>query len=179
MHAARTGRRNHSIALRYRVAVGLGFLLLAMLMAGFARADGIINTAPPPLSTLVKFHDRQYEIAYDANVSLEPITSSVVRKVGYGRVREVNIAQTSSGTYSSDGLVSPHVQYPGIQVSRVYDEERYSYPGYRRERPGPGFSIFSIGRDPASGNVVLHNVNERGVRSCSVSGSFASCYRTY
>lgn len=177
MRFDRQPQPSRSIALRYRVGVAAVLLLAAILGAGTVRADGLINTDPPPLSMLVKFHDRQYEVAYSADVSLEPISSSVVRKVGYGRVTEVNIATTATGTYSSDGLASPHVRYPGIEVNRVHEDEGRYWPFYRP--PGPGFSILSIGRDPAGGGMVLNAITERGVRSCTVSGSFASCYRTY
>lgn len=180
MYAYRTGRRQRTIALRYRLAVACACLLATILAAGIAYADGIITTSPPPLSTLVKFGDRQYAIAYDQGVSLEPISSSVVRKVGYGRVSEVNVARTATGTYSSDGLVSPHVLYPGIDVRRVHEDRDRSYHhAYYHPHPGPGFSILTIGRDPASGAMMLNAINERGVRSCAMSGSFATCYRTY
>ena len=178
MRFDRQPRSSRTIALHYRVGAVALLMLAAILGAGTVRADGLINTDPPPLSMLVKFNDRQYEVAYSPDVSLEPISSSVVRKVGYGHVTEVNIATTATGTYSSDGLVSPHVLYPGIEVARVHeDEAHYHWPFYRPA--GPGFSIFSLGRDPAGGGLVLSAVNERGVRSCTVSGSFASCYRTY
>lgn len=176
-------RPRRSIALRYRAGVAAALFLAGIFGAGLAtvspaRADGLVSHEPPPLTTLVKFYDRQYEIAYADQVSLEPISSSIVRKVGYGHVREVNIATTSSGTYSSDGLVSPHVLYPGIEVNRVYDEPRH-YHGYSLWPQGSSFMILSVGRNPVSGNVVVNNVSDRGVRSCSASGSFVSCYRTY
>ena len=113
----RFDRQHHhskSIALRYRIgAAALLMLIAGLASAGTVRADGILSTAPPPLTTLVKFNDQDYQIAYSSSVSLEPISATSVRKVGYGQVSEVNIATTSSGTYSSDGLVSPHVRYPG------------------------------------------------------------------
>ena len=158
-------RPRRSIALRYRAGVTAALFLAGIFGAGLAsvtaaRADGLISHAAPPLTTLVKFYDRQYEIAYADSVSLEPVSS------------------TSSGTYSSDGLVSPHVLYPGIEVDRVYDEPRH-YHGYSLWPQGSSFMILSVGRNPVSGNVVVNNVSDRGVRSCSASGSFVSCYRTY
>ncbi|WMT87893.1 hypothetical protein NO932_04615 [Pelagibacterium sp. 26DY04] len=178
MRFDRQPRPSRTIALHYRVGAVALLMLAAILGAGTVRADGLINTDPPPLSMLVKFDDRQYQIAYSDQVSLEPISTAVVRKVGYGHVTEVNIATTSTGTYSSDGLASPHVLYPGIEVARVYEDEGHYHWPYHQP-PGPGFSIFSLGRDPVGGGLVVNAVNERGVRSCSVSGSFASCYRTY
>lgn len=177
----RFDRQHHpskTIAMRYRIGVAALLLLIAGLAATTTvRADGIVSTAPPPLTTLVKFNDRDYQIAYSPSVSLEPISATSVRKVGYGRVSEVNIAITSSGTYSSDGLVSPHVLYPGIEVSRATPEDRPRH--HSRFADGPGFSIFSLGRDPASGSTVFNSVSDHGVRSCMTRGSFVSCFRTY
>ena len=39
-----------------------------------------------------------------------------IRKIGYGNVTTVSIVTTPSGVYSSDGLASPHVLYPGIEA---------------------------------------------------------------
>lgn len=174
MNADHIGRNSHSIALRFRLGVAVAFLLVAALGAGIARADGIFDNSPPPLSTLVKFNDRSYDVSYDDTVSLEPVSTSVVRKIGYGSVTSVNIATTATGTYSSDGLVSNNVRYPGITV----EERPRPYPSWRSGRSGPGFSIFSMGRSP-NGNWVFNRVTELGVRSCVASGSIASCYRTY
>ena len=172
MRFDRHDHQNRSIALRYRVGLAAAMLLVGLAGAGTARADGWIGTDAPPLSMLVKFDDRQYEIAYSRNISLEPTSSAIVRKIGYGRAVDVNIATTSTGTYSSDGLTSPHVLYPGIAVSRVYEDTHHHEPA------GPGFSIFSLGSSPLGG-VTLNAVSDRGVRSCLARGSFVSCFRTY
>lgn len=161
-----------SIALRYRVGAAAALMLAALMGAGVARADGFINTDPPPLSMLVKFDDKQYQVAYSADVALEPTASTMVRKVGYGRVTDINIATTDTGTYSSDGLASPYVRYPGIKVSRVYEDN------YQHMPSGPGFSILSLGRNPVGG-LVLNAVSDRGIRSCLARGSFLTCLRTY
>lgn len=174
MSAYRTERNSHSIALRVRVGLAAVLLLLAALGAGMARADAIFDTSPPPLSTLVKFHDREYEVSYADTVSLEPVSTSVVRKIGYGVVSSVNIATTSTGTYSSDGLVSNNVHYPGITV----EEQPRRHPARRFGHTGPGFSIFSMGSSP-DGGMVFNRVTDHGVRSCMTSGSIVSCYRTY
>lgn len=172
MRFDRQHRRSRTIALRHRVGVVVALMLVALIGAGTARADGWIDTDAPPLTMLVKFDERQYEVAYSADVSLEPLSSSSVRKVGYGHVRDVNIATTSTGTYSSDALVSPHVLYPGIKVSRVHEDAH-------RHGPGPGFSILSLGRDPVSNGLVFNAIDPRGVRSCMARGSIVSCFRTY
>lgn len=180
----RTLHRHHdrrSIALRYRIGLALAFLLAAVLAAGTAQADGIsdvFDNAPPPLTTLVKFDDREFEVRYSDAVSLEPLSTASVRKIGYGYERVINIANTSTGTYSTDGMVSPHVQYPGVNVEEIF-KPRYRpilYPWHASS--GPGFSIFSIGRSPL-GKTVINHINQLGVRSCMGSGSIISCYRTY
>jgi hypothetical protein len=68
---------------------------------------------------LVRFEDRDYEIRAENWVSQDPISSDVVKKVEGGRVSYVTIATTSTGTYSTDGLFSNKVQYPGITVEDV------------------------------------------------------------
>lgn len=163
-----------------RLGIALALLGFAVLAADDARADGIVRYAsPPPLSTLVKFNDRDYEISHADWVSLTPISSAVVRKVGYGVVTIVNVATTSTGVYSSDSMISPHVRYPGITVRPVPQEEAES--GYSPAMPwGPsssGTSIYMLARDLGGSNhfVMIH---DNGVRSCMQSGSFTACYRT-
>ncbi len=50
------------------------------------------------------------------NVSQVPLSTVNVRKIGYGHVETVEIVTTATGTYSSDGLASPHVLYPGVEA---------------------------------------------------------------
>ncbi|RDE10580.1 hypothetical protein [Pelagibacterium lacus] len=168
----RPARQERSIALRYRAGLAVALMLAAIMAASMAHADAILTTSPPPLSTLVKFDDRQYEISYSQDVSLEPTQSAAVRKIGFGAVSMVNIATTATGTYSSDGLTSPHIRYPGISVSAVLPE------GHGKWRPGPGVSIFSLEQD-YTGGLSFTAIGDRGVRSCMTRGSFTSCYRTY
>lgn len=176
-----TRRQKHthrySIAPHVRVAVAAGLLCLAALAgAANARADSIVTTGNPPLSMLVKFDDRDYEIAYQDWVSLDPISTSSVRKIGFGQISEVSIATTDTGTYSSDGMISPHVLYPGIEVSRVRGESElgWHHP-YSPFHIGPaGTSIYSISRSPA-GNHVFSAITPVGSKVCSSSGSFTAC----
>lgn len=58
---------------------------------------------------------RKYDITFDDSVSMDVKRTQVVKKIGYGRRSEITIVTTPSGTYSTDGLLSPHVQYPGIE----------------------------------------------------------------
>lgn len=71
------------------------------------------------LSKLVFYKGDAYSVSYGPGVSTQAIETSVVRKIGYGKTTVVNVTTTSSGTYSSDGMLSPHILYPGIQVERL------------------------------------------------------------
>jgi len=55
-----------------------------------------------------------WDFAVEPGTSVEPIRESTVRKIAYGRTTFVQVMETESGVYSSDGLDSPNVQYPGI-----------------------------------------------------------------
>ena len=105
------------------VAVG-GFLVPAVssLASEPATTDVLHAIALPPapgatLSTdLAKFDGRYFAIGTEPDVSLEPESSTTIRKIGYGQTTFVNIVTTSSGTYSTDAMLSPNVRYPGIFV---------------------------------------------------------------
>jgi len=56
----------------------------------------------------------RYDFTVEPSVSDVVIETRTVRKIGYGRTEFVEIITTPSGVYSSDGLASPHVRYPGI-----------------------------------------------------------------
>jgi hypothetical protein len=58
---------------------------------------------------------RKYNITFDDSISTDVKRTQVVKKIGYGRTSTVTIVTTPSGTYSTDGLLSPHVLYPGIE----------------------------------------------------------------
>ena len=58
------------------------------------------------------------EMSVAPTVSQDVLTSGTIRKIGYGRIEEVNIVVTSTGTYSSDALGTTHVLYPGIETKR-------------------------------------------------------------
>lgn len=69
-------------------------------------------------SQLLKLDDTEYLVTAEPGYSLTASATSTVRKIGYGESRMVTISTTTSGVYSSDGLVSPHFRYPGIEVER-------------------------------------------------------------
>lgn len=68
---------------------------------------------------LVKFGEREYEVSYADWVSTDPLSSATVKKIEAGKVTYVSITTTVTGTYSTDGLTSRHVLYPGIDVTEV------------------------------------------------------------
>ena len=63
----------------------------------------------------------------DKQVSTEVTHRDVVTKIGFGQRTVVSIITTPSGTYSSDGLVSPYVRYPGIDVTPKADCTCWDY----------------------------------------------------
>jgi hypothetical protein len=75
-------------------------------------------------SRLVKFDGRDYEVDYADWVSTDPLSSSTVKKIEGGKVTYVSITTTATGTYSTDGLTSKHVLYPGIDVTEVTPDRR-------------------------------------------------------
>ena len=54
-------------------------------------------------------------------VSTDVIETRTVRKIGYGRTTFVDITTTQTGTYSTDGLASPHFRYPGIHTNPAWE----------------------------------------------------------
>ncbi|UYN99587.1 MAG: hypothetical protein KIT02_17050 [Devosia sp.] len=82
---------------------------------------------------LVRFEGNQHEVSYADWVSTDPVSTATVTKIEGGRVTQVIITTTATGTYSTDGLTSQHVLYPGIDVTR-------------RDRPRNSFASWSGGQ---------------------------------
>lgn len=80
-------------------------------------------------SKLVKFGDEVYAITSEPSVSADVTERHVIRKIGMGRTSFVEIVTTPTGTYSSDGLASPYVRYPGIEVEHVGSADPYWFGG--------------------------------------------------
>lgn len=108
------------------IVVGaLSGLALAQLQPGQTLAA--VVKAPPihfgpgkALDTdLLRIDGNYYAVSHGADVSMTPLTTEVVRKVGYGRTDFVTVTATSTGVYSTDGLASPHVRYPGVYSERM------------------------------------------------------------
>ncbi|WP_404405835.1 hypothetical protein [Pelagibacterium halotolerans] len=177
MRHARHTPAHHStlIAPHIRIAVAFLFICVSLLGASEAFAD-----EATPLSNLVKFDGRDYRVTAAGWVSLEPTSTASVRKIGYGKVTEVNIATTATGVYSSDAIVSPYVLYPGIDVQPVFSlrtlwelvsKAMLSYGGAQ----GTSSSIYLWGEAP-SGLRTYTRITDLGLRSCMSGGSFMACY---
>ena len=93
---------------------------------------------------------RKYAITLDDSVSTEVLRTQVVTKIGHGRVSDVTVVTTPSGTYSSDGMLSPNVRYPGIE---------------KRLRSGPEDFYFAEGgkwMSYADGSFIYISYSSRG-----------------
>ena len=78
-------------------------------------------------SDLVKFEDREYRVENEDWVATDPVSSVKIKKIEAGRVSYVTITTTATGTYSTDGMFSNHVQYPGISVEQVRPANHFSF----------------------------------------------------
>ena len=63
---------------------------------------------------------RKFDIVVGPGVSTDVQRSVTISKIEYGHRSFVTIVTTPSGTYSSDGLASAYVKYPGIDVDPVW-----------------------------------------------------------
>ncbi|NMA99131.1 MAG: hypothetical protein GX970_13675 [Phyllobacteriaceae bacterium] len=92
-------------------------LCATFLTAPATFADGGTGAIDP--ANLVKFNDRDYRVEYADWVSTDPLSTARVKKIEAGKVSYVDITTTATGTYSTDGLTSAHIRYPGIDVEEV------------------------------------------------------------
>jgi hypothetical protein len=70
---------------------------------------------------------KRYDIVIDDSVSTDPIRTDVISKIGAGHKSIVSVITTSTGTYSSDALVSPYVLYPGITATRKHSHNAWTF----------------------------------------------------
>lgn len=100
---------------------------------------------------LVKFEDRDYAVSNEDWVSSDPLSTVRVKKIEAGKVSYVTITTTATGTYSTDGMFSRHVQYPGISVTEHRPANQFSYwsnghwTGFAA-KAGDSFRYFSTSR---------------------------------
>jgi hypothetical protein len=88
---------------------------------------------------------RKYKITFDDSISTDVKRTQVVKKIGHGRTSMVTIVTTPSGTYSTDGLLSPNVQYPGIEKKLKGWAGRGFYYYSSRSYGGGRWTTFSNG----------------------------------
>jgi hypothetical protein len=110
-----------------------GKIAMAGIVVGALSGFGVAQLQPgPTLAAVIKdppihfsagkaldtdlFRDNgnYYAVGHTPEVSMTPIATNVVRKVGLGRTSFVTVTTTATGTYSTDGLASSNVRYPGI-----------------------------------------------------------------
>lgn len=106
-----------------------GSSIVGLLAAGMLAVPNLLPPAladEEPAKTLLSTSDElwpprfdtdnlvKYDLTIEPSVSTDVVKTRTVRKIGYGRTEFVEIVTTPTGTYSSDGLASPHIRYPGI-----------------------------------------------------------------
>lgn len=106
-----------------------GGSVLGLLVAGMLAIPSLLPPAladEEPARTLLGGRDElfpkkidtanlvKFDFTLEPGVSIEVLGSRTIRKIGYGKTSFVEVVTTPSGVYSSDGLASPHIRYPGI-----------------------------------------------------------------
>lgn len=112
--------------IRNIVVFGGGGLLVASALASPALFHGAAadEPAPPVMNSITDLFPppfdpsrlKKFAVTFDDSVSTKPKKTETVTKIAYGHKSIVSITTTASGTYSSDGIASPNVLYPGIEV---------------------------------------------------------------
>lgn len=170
--------QSHYVMLGVFVAatLGAGYLMTGrdIAMPAFALERSV--TEPADLSNLLRFGDRDYDVAFDASIDTVPISTATVKKIAFGNESEVSIVTTSTGTYSTDSLISPYVLYPGVSVnerSAMAAAAKSQYPAwsmkvgpmkvYQDELP----SFIVIAPIPAGGEAIITDLFTCVVKSPS------------
>jgi hypothetical protein len=144
----------------------LGMIAVLMpLLAGPSLADGFDT------NNLVRFGETN-GVALEPWVSTDPISTATVKKIEGGRVTYVTITRTSTGVYSSDGIRSRNVSYPGVI------EPRGQVPEFHFSSWNDGkWTSFRTYQGNSYVSVVSHKT-PRGVTrttACISSASFLYC----
>jgi len=116
----------HKLGMSLGAGTGAGLFILLLALPGVppVAADEAPTTAAPaaPLPVFGPPFDpaslARWTYALEPQVSTTPLRHSTVRKIGYGTTQFVEVVETASGTYSSDGLTSSHIAYPGVHKRR-------------------------------------------------------------
>lgn len=158
----------------------LGLSLAGMLPAVNAEENSRVSPVEALMSPARTLFPQPFDVEglvrwnfeVDPGVSLEPIRQSSVKKIGFGRVEQVNIVETATGVYSSDAIVDPHVTYPGIVVSPALEAEAML------QWNGNGWSMATIGGAGSLVTVVPFEGGQLVVTndsSCSYTASSVVC----
>lgn len=145
--------------------LGTGYFVTGHQLAPPVIAQEQPVEEPLDLSALVKISMPRFSVSFDDGIDLTPMRTAIVNKIGYGATSEVQVVTTSTGTYSTDSLKSPHVLYPGVTVTqRSAYAAAGSAGGYWKMRVGPA-TIYSPGMPslihivpvPSGGKAVITN----------------------
>lgn len=107
----------------------IGGSIIGLLAAGMLAIPSLLPPAladEEPTETLLGTKEKlwpprfdtdnlvKYDFTLEPSLVTEVVSTRTVRKIGYGKTAFVKIITTPSGVYSTDGLASPHIRYPGI-----------------------------------------------------------------
>lgn len=162
-------------------AIGLGAALLLALptilppaIAGEEPARTLLST-PNELWPPAFDPDRliKWDYYVQPGVSIEPVAESTVRKIAYGHTTFVRVMETESGVYSTDGLASPHIEYPGIikEPKREANRFLWSWEHGRWVASAPFSAGSFVSVTPFEGGALV--VTEDG--NCAVLGRSVYC----
>ncbi len=93
-------------------AVDTAASVATMTPSDFERMQPVTSDS---FTQLLRIDEERATIA--PTVSREVLDIRNVRKIGYGHESSVEIVTTPSGVYSSDGIASANVLYPGVETS--------------------------------------------------------------
>ncbi|HVY50319.1 MAG TPA: hypothetical protein VHA07_02035 [Devosia sp.] len=88
---------------------------------------------------------KRFDITYGDSVSTKPLSTTYVSKISFGRRTQVAVVTTATGTYSSDGLASPNVRYPGIDVAPKHGRSGFTYSSFASPYGSGTWTSYSSG----------------------------------
>jgi len=114
---------------RIAAAMGAGGILAALLLAVPSILPQALASEQPARTLLSSMSElfpppfdpgklAKYNYELSPAISTDVVKQSVIKKIGYGNTETVYVVQTPSGTYSTDALQSPNVEYPGVLKTR-------------------------------------------------------------
>ncbi|HEX4298113.1 MAG TPA: hypothetical protein VHZ56_08820 [Devosia sp.] len=122
--------------------VAPAFLPAVMASEPTALGSTAAKLFPPPFDPKSL---RKFDIVLDEQVSTDVKRTQTVSKIGYGEKSTVTIITTPSGTYSSDALGSPYVQYPGFDKAPGDVHRHWAYSTFTTPYGTGSWSSFSSG----------------------------------